>query len=162
MIATSGDRMADSVLVLHGPNLNLLGTREPALYGATTLAAIDQSLRQLGSQANPPIEVVTFQSNHEGELIDTVQQRGDAAGAIIINAGGLTHTSVALRDALSAVGRPVIEVHITNIHAREAFRRESLIAPIAIGQIAGFGPDSYRLALRYWIEQGRHGGINRW
>lgn len=146
---------AGSVLVIHGPNLNLLGSREPALYGASTLAAIDARLREAGLAADPALMVDAFQSNHEGALIDTIQARGPLVDAIIINAGGLTHTSVALRDALSAVGVPVIEVHITNIHAREDFRRHSLIAPIAVGQIAGLGVEGYVLALQYWINVGR-------
>lgn len=141
------------VLVIHGPNLNFLGTREPHLYGATTLAALNESLRDMGNSASPQLEIETFQSNHEGVLIDIVQDRGPGCCGIIANPGGLTHTSVALRDALAAVARPVVEVHVTNIHAREAFRHRSLIAPIALGQIAGLGIDGYRLALRFFIER---------
>ena len=141
------------VLVLHGPNLNLLGTREPALYGATTLAEIDAALTADGAAADPPVRVEAIQSNHEGALIDAIQAIGPTACAIIINPGGLTHYSIALRDALAAVGRPVIEVHLTNIHAREAFRHRSVIAPVAVGQIAGLGADGYRLALRYVIDR---------
>ena len=141
------------VLVLHGPNLNLLGSREPGLYGTTTLREIDDRLTDLAAALAPSVAVETFQSNHEGALIDVVQQRGAHAAAILVNAGGLTHTSVALRDALAAVARPIIEVHLTNIHAREQFRHESLIAPIAVGQIAGLGPDGYLLALRYLLER---------
>lgn len=144
------------VLVLHGPNLNLVGTREPALYGTATLASIDESLREMGRIATPRVKIEIRQSNHEGVLIDAIQELGPAAAGIVINAGGLTHTSIALRDALAAVDRPVIEVHLTNIHAREAFRHNSLIAPIAVGQIAGLGADGYRLALRYLLE--RHPG----
>jgi 3-dehydroquinate dehydratase-2 len=141
------------VLVLHGPNLNLLGTREPALYGSATLASIDETLREMGRAATPPVQIEARQSNHEGVLIDAIQERGPAAAGIVINAGALTHTSIALRDALTAVDRPVVEVHLTNIHAREAFRHESLIAPIAVGQIVGLGADGYRLALRYLLER---------
>jgi 3-dehydroquinate dehydratase-2 len=140
------------VLVLHGPNLNLLGTREPHLYGATTLSELDASLSAIGEMAAPPLLVESFQSNHEGALIDTIQQRGPGSIAIIINPGGLTHYSIALRDALAAVGRPVLEVHVTNIHAREEFRHHSVVAPIAVGQIAGLGAEGYRLALRYVVE----------
>lgn len=144
---------APTVLVLHGPNLNLLGTREPDTYGTTTLAEIDAALRQQGEAATPPVRVDARQSNHEGVLIDTIQRDGPAAIGIIINAGGLTHTSVALRDALAAIKRPVVEVHLTNIHAREPFRHQSLIAPIALGQIAGFGAAGYGFALQYLIDQ---------
>jgi 3-dehydroquinate dehydratase II len=147
----AGDR--PFVLVLHGPNLNLLGSREPGLYGTTTLREIDARLSDLAAALAPGVAVETFQSNHEGALIDAVQERGARAEAIVVNAGGLTHTSVALRDALAAVGRPLVEVHLTNIHAREPFRHESLIAPIAVGQIAGLGPDGYLLALRYLLER---------
>ncbi len=149
----------ETVLIVHGPNLNLLGTREPALYGAVTLADIDARLCEAGATADPPLHVQSFQSNHEGALIDAIQDHGPNVAAIIINAGGLTHTSIALRDALAAVSRPTIEVHITNIHARESFRHLSLIAPIAVGQIAGLGAEGYLLALRYWIDVGRHRSV---
>src|SRR5262245_7694181 len=119
------------VLLLNGPNLNLLGTREPQLYGATTLAEIETGLRELGASLSPPVGIAAFQSNHEGALIDTIQEKGRNACGIIVNPGGLTHTSVALRDALAAVSCPVVEVHLTNIHAREEFRHHSFIAPIA-------------------------------
>lgn len=145
--------MANRVLVLNGPNLNLLGARQPEIYGSTTLADIEEKLGRVANQAETPVELEFVQSNHEGELIDAVQQRGPDAVAIIINAGGLTHTSIALRDALSGVGRPVIEVHLSNIHAREPFRHNSYIAPIAVGQIAGFGPDGYVMAVRYVIDR---------
>ncbi len=139
------------VSVLNGPNLNLLGQREPELYGRTTLAEIEALVREAARPLGAEIE--WLQTNHEGALVDAVQRRGAQAEAIIVNAGGLTHTSVALRDALAAVGRPVVEVHVTNIHAREPFRHESLIAPIAVGQIAGLGPDGYLLALRFVLER---------
>jgi 3-dehydroquinate dehydratase-2 len=139
------------VLVLNGPNLNLLGTREPHLYGATTLPEIEASLRALAAASSPPTAIETFQSNHEGALIDTIQDKGRNAYGIIVNPGGLTHYSIALRDALAAVPCPVVEVHLTNIHAREEFRHRSLIAPIAAGQIAGLGAVGYHLALQYLI-----------
>jgi 3-dehydroquinate dehydratase-2 len=133
------------VLVLHGPNLNLLGSREPKIYGRTTLQEIDQGLREAGERHGVTVE--TFQSNHEGELIDRVQQAAKTASALIVNAGGFTHTSVALRDALAAVGLPVIEVHLSNLAAREEFRHQSLLAPVCVGSIVGLGAFGYRLAL---------------
>ncbi|CAA9526451.1 MAG: 3-dehydroquinate dehydratase II [uncultured Thermomicrobiales bacterium] len=141
-----------TILVLHGPNLNLLGTREPHLYGATTLSEVDADLRRIGDAADPPVTVRTLQSNHEGALIDAIQTLGPNACGIIVNPGGLTHYSIALRDALAAVDRPVVEVHVSNIHAREEFRHRSVVAPVARGQIAGLGVDGYRLALRHLIE----------
>jgi len=134
------------VLVLHGPNLNLLGVREPAVYGRTTLAEIDRSLEALGVELG--LDVETFQSNHEGALIDRIQAARGKVRAIVINAAGLTHTSVALRDALAAAEVPAVEVHLSNVHAREEFRHHSLLAAVAVGQISGFGPQSYLLALR--------------
>ena len=144
--------MEKRILVINGPNLNLLGTRQPEIYGRTTLGDIEASMRALVESIAPSMELVFFQSNHEGALIDAIQQSGPDIDAVIINPGGLTHTSVALRDALAAVDRPVVEIHLSNIHAREDFRHVSLIAPIAIGQIAGLGPAGYRLALRFVIE----------
>ena len=133
------------ILVLHGPNLNLLGEREPEVYGRTTLSEIDTRLRELGRAR--AFEVECFQSNHEGALIDRIQAARKTHQAIVINPGGLTHTSVSLRDALAATGLPVIEVHLSNVHAREEFRHRSLVAPIALGQICGLGAKGYELAL---------------
>ena len=139
------------VLVLHGPNLNLLGEREPELYGSRSLADIDQALRKLGESLGAQVE--TFQSNHEGELIDRIQSARGAADALIFNPGGLTHTSVALRDAVLATEVPVIEVHLSNIHAREPFRQRSLLADVVRGQITGLGAVGYELALRALVER---------
>jgi 3-dehydroquinate dehydratase-2 len=139
------------ILLVNGPNLNLLGTREPDLYGKTTLADVEIALRAVASEAEPPVEIEAFQSNHEGALVDKIQEARGTASAIIINPGALTHYSIALRDALAACGLPTVEVHLTNIHAREAFRHRSVIAPVAIGHIAGLGADGYVLALRYLL-----------
>lgn len=136
------------ILLLNGPNLNMLGTREPALYGSTTLADVVKAVTAAGAAVDPPIAIDAFQSNHEGALIDVTQECGRNAAGIIINPGGLTHTSVALRDALAMTDAPIVEVHVTNIHAREEFRHRSFIAPIALGQIAGLGARSYLLALQ--------------
>ena len=133
------------ILVLHGPNLNLLGEREPEVYGRTTLAEIDTRLGEIASKNGVSLE--SFQSNHEGALVDRIQAARGACQAIVINPGGFTHTSVALRDALVASGLPVVEVHLSNIHAREPFRRTSLVSDIAVGQITGLGPIGYELAL---------------
>jgi 3-dehydroquinate dehydratase-2 len=133
------------VLVVHGPNLNLLGTREPHLYGNTTLADIDDDLHRAAEELGVSVE--SFQSNSEGALIDRIQLARQEAQALIVNAGGYTHTSVALRDALAATGLPVIEVHLTNLAAREEFRHRSLLAPVCVGQITGLGALGYRLAL---------------
>ena len=134
------------VLVLHGPNLNLLGKREPALYGRATLADIEGRLRALAGELGVAVE--TFQSNSEGALVDRIQAAREQADVIVINAGAYTHTSVAIRDALLVTELPVIEVHLSNTYKREAFRHRSLIADIAVGQIVGFGADSYLLGLR--------------
>jgi len=134
------------VLVLHGPNLNLLGLREPEIYGRTTLADINASLIALGRELG--VEVETFQSNHEGELVDKIQAARGKCAALIINAGAYTHTSVAIFDAILAVGLPVVEVHLSNLYKREPFRHHSYIARAAVGQICGFGAESYVLGLR--------------
>lgn len=140
-----------NILILHGPNLNLLGTREPEVYGRVTLADINTRLEEYAAAHGAVLRIL--QSNHEGVLIDTLHEaRGWAAGGII-NPGGYTHTSVALRDAISAVGYPMIEVHLSNIHARESFRHTSMIAPVCLGQIGGLGWLGYRLALEAMIDR---------
>ena len=133
------------VLVVHGPNLNLLGTREPDVYGTVSLDDINAELAATAKEEGAEIEF--FQSNHEGVLIDRIQEAPSWADGILINPGGLTHSSVSLRDALSATGLPIVEVHLSNIFAREEFRRHSYVSSIAVGVISGFGPDSYRLGL---------------
>ena len=134
------------ILVLHGPNLNLLGTREPDVYGRDTLADIDTALSQQAKTAGHALEA--FQSNAEHALIDRIHQaRQDGTAIILINPGAFTHTSIALRDALAGVAIPFIELHLSNVHAREAFRRHSYLSDLAVGVICGFGADSYRLAL---------------
>lgn len=133
------------ILVVHGPNLNLLGRREPAIYGTTTLSDIDAELATAAKSLG--VELDCFQSNHEGELIDRIQQAMGEASGILINPGGLTHTSVALRDALVASDLPVVEVHLSNVYARESFRQTSYVSPIALGVISGLGADGYRYGL---------------
>lgn len=133
------------ILVIHGPNLNLLGTRETDVYGEQTLDDINAALTAEAKKHG--VELRTIQSNSEGALVDAVQDARGWADAIIINPGAYTHTSIALRDAVAAVELPVIEVHLSNVHAREEFRRHSYIAPLTVGQIVGFGAESYRLAL---------------
>ena len=143
------------ILVLHGPNLNLLGTREPNIYGSLTLAEIDQGLVQAGEEAG--LEVRTLQSNHEGALIDALQEARGWASGVIFNPGGYSHTSVALRDAIASIDIPVIEVHLSNVFARESFRRESYFSDIAVGVISGLGPAGYELALDYALRHARKG-----
>ena len=135
-----------NVLVLHGPNLNLTGFREPELYGKKPIADIDAEIQRVAAEL--AIEVRILQSNHEGVLIDTIQEHRKWANAIVINPGALTHYSYSLRDALVSVRLPIIEVHLSNVHAREEFRRHSVIAPITVGQIVGLGDQGYVLALR--------------
>jgi 3-dehydroquinate dehydratase II len=133
------------ILVLNGPNLNLLGQREPGIYGATTLQDIEAMLHKEATLLD--VELVCVQSNHEGVLVDQIHAARGQNHGLLINAGAYTHTSVALRDAISAVSLPTVEVHLSNIYCREVFRHHSYIAPVAIGQISGFGADSYRLGL---------------
>lgn len=133
------------IMVLHGPNLNLTGAREPEIYGATALGEINEDLLRQGEALG--LEVECFQSNHEGDLIDKIHDAGQRCSLIIINPGALTHYSYALQDALRSAGLPVIEVHMSNIYAREVWRHRSVIAPVASGQITGFGSQSYTLAL---------------
>ena len=140
--------LVKSILVLHGPNLNLLGSREPRHYGIATLDDINAALKARGEAAG--IQLETFQSNHEGALLDRVQQAGrDGVDFILINPAGYTHTSVALRDALAAVAIPYVEIHLSNVHAREPFRRHSYFSDLAVGVIAGLGAQGYELALEY-------------
>lgn len=134
------------VLILNGPNLNLLGKREASVYGTVTLQQIEQKLNELASRLGAQLEFI--QSNHEGELIDTLHQADGRYDAVVFNPGAYTHYSIALRDAVAAISLPLIEVHMSNIYAREKFRRHSVIAPVAAGQIAGFGADSYLLGLQ--------------
>jgi 3-dehydroquinate dehydratase-2 len=146
----------DYVLVLTGPNLHLLGTREPGVHGKTTLPENGADLEALAEGTDPPLRIEHIQSNYEGDLVEVIQKLGSSAVGIIINPAALTHYSIALRDALAAVGTPTIEVHLSNIHAREEFRHHSVVAPVVLGQIAGLGPDGYRLALLHLIA--RRGG----
>jgi 3-dehydroquinate dehydratase-2 len=137
------------ILVLHGPNLNLLGEREPAIYGNMTLKAINEGLIELGEQAGFKVEC--YQSNHEGQLIDWIHEHRNMAKGMIINPGGLTHTSVALADALAAYQNPIVEVHLSNIASREDFRRVSYVSPMATGVISGLGANGYNMALQHLI-----------
>lgn len=134
-----------SILVLNGPNLNLLGTREPGIYGSATLSSIEADCR--AHVDGRDVSLSFFQSNHEGALLDALHDARDSHDGVAFNAGAFTHTSYALRDAISAIGIPVIEVHISNVHAREAFRHHSTLAPVCLGVIAGFGPQGYLLAI---------------
>lgn len=138
-------KTSTSILVIHGPNLNLLGRREPEVYGTQTLADIDAELQAAAKELG--VEIDCFQSNHEGELIDRIQEAMGASAGILINPGGFTHTSVALRDALVATSLPVVEVHLSNVFAREDFRQHSYVSPIAMGVISGLGADGYRFGL---------------
>lgn len=144
--------MAKKLLLINGPNLNMLGTREPEVYGSTTLADIEQAAAAQAAAAGASL--ASFQSNHEGALIDRIQQsRQEGVDAIVINPGGLTHTSVALRDALAAVDIPFVEVHISNIHKREAFRHHSHLSGIAVGVICGLGVEGYRAAIDFALKK---------
>lgn len=134
------------ILVINGPNLNMLGIREPEKYGTKTLADLEKEIHAYSFELG--INIETFQSNIEGEIVDKIQQALTKFDGILLNIGGYTHTSVAIRDAISAVNLPCVEVHLTNIHAREEFRHTSLIAPVCIGQITGFGENSYKLGLK--------------
>lgn len=143
-----------SILVIHGPNLNLLGQREPGIYGSVDLDSINRQLEQTAKTLQ--VTLSSLQSNHEGVMVDAIHAALEQHQGILINAGAYTHTSVALRDAIAAVAIPTVEVHLSNLYRREAFRHHSHIAPVAIGQISGFGADSYRLglhALVHYLEQ---------
>jgi len=143
-----------NVLFLNGPNLNLLGTRQPEIYGRTTLADIEQRVRQRAGELGAVVEF--RQTNHEGQLVEWLQEARGTFDAVVLNAAAYTHTSVALRDAIAAGETPVVEIHLSNIHAREEFRHRSMIAPVCRGQICGFGPDSYLLGLEAAVRLSGH------
>lgn len=139
-----------NILVLHGPNLNLLGSREVTIYGELTLSDIDQALQQLGQELG--VRIACVQSNHEGVLIDQIHSARGGYQGILINAGAYTHTSIALRDAIAGVSLPTVEIHLSNIYRREPFRHHSTLAPVVLGQISGFGSTSYLLGLRALVD----------
>lgn len=145
-----------TIVVVHGPNLNMLGRREPEIYGQTTLAEIDAALAARAAEAG--VRLVSFQSNHEGALVDFFQGEGWSAAGVIINPGALTHYGLALRDALASLRAPIVEVHISNVYKREPFRHTSVVAPVATGQIAGLGWRGYLLALEWLVEGMRDEG----
>ena len=147
-IAPGGETL--SLLVLHGPNLNLLGVREVGIYGSVSLEQLDQALHQQAGMLGAKLEIL--QSNHEGVLIDAIHHARQRHAGILINPGAYTHTSIALRDAIAAVGLPTVEVHLSNIHRRESFRQHSYIAAVAVGQISGFGAQSYLLGLQALVQ----------
>ena len=142
--------MAKKILVIHGPNLNLLGQREPKVYGKVTLKKINAELKKIGKKEG--VQVDTVQTNIEGEIVGLIQKAKKSYKAIVINPGGYTHYSVAIRDAIASVKIPTVEVHLSNIYAREEFRQKSVIAPVAVGQISGFGRNSYILGLKAAID----------
>lgn len=143
--------LVNSVLVIHGPNLNLLGTREPEIYGKMTMEDINENLRKQAQAAN--INIDFFQSNHEGEIIDKLHSARGKYAYIILNAGAFTHYSIAIRDAIAGIEIPTIEVHLSNVHQREEFRHHSVISPVVVGQICGFGLNSYKAALYIAINE---------
>ena len=158
--ATTDTGASPRILIVHGPNLNTLGTREPEVYGTTTLDEINAALEQRAREHG--VALATFQSTHEGALIDFLQAEAGQCVGVVINPGGLTHTSVCLRDALAGTGKPVVEVHLSNIYAREPFRHTSLLAPICRGQITGLGWRGYLYALDALVEQYRAARSTTW